>query len=41
MVRDERRILKEIADLVLIYQNNKQANRQVDAKAKQRHNIGE
>lgn len=41
MVQDERKILKEIADLVLIYQNNKQANRQVDAKARQRHNIGE
>ncbi|WP_340103119.1 hypothetical protein [Rhodohalobacter sp. 8-1] len=41
MVRDERKILKEIADLVLIYQNNKQANRQVDAKARQRHNIEE
>lgn len=41
MVREERKVLKEIADLVLIYQNNKQANRQVDAKAEQRHNSGE
>ena len=41
MVKDERKILKEIADLVLIYQNNKQANREVDAKARQRQNIGE
>jgi len=41
MVHDERKILKEIADLVLIYQNNKQANREVDARAQQRHNIGD
>ena len=41
MIRDERKILKEIADLVLIYQNNKQANREVDAKARQRQNPGE
>lgn len=41
MVTDERKVLKEIADLVLIYQNNKQANRQVDAKARERQNIGE
>ena len=41
MVRDERKILKEIADLVLIYQNNKQANREVDAKSRQRQNMGE
>lgn len=41
MVQDERKVLKEIADLVLIYQNNKQANRQVDAQARQRHNIRE
>ncbi|MFO7846894.1 MAG: hypothetical protein R6V27_10055 [Balneolaceae bacterium] len=41
MIRNERKILKKIADLVLIYQNNKQANREVDAKAKQRNNIGE
>lgn len=40
MIRDERKILKEIADLVLIYQNNKQANREVDAKAQQRQNLG-
>lgn len=41
MIKDERKQLKEIADLVLIYQNNKQANRQVNAKASQRHNKGE
>ena len=41
MVKDERKILKEVADLVLIYQNNKQANREVDARARQRQNIGE
>lgn len=41
MVREERKVLKEIADLVLIYQNNKQANRQVNAKAEQRNNTGE
>lgn len=41
MVRNERKTLKEIADLVLIYQNNKQANRQVDAKARQRNKGGE
>jgi len=40
MIRDERKILKEIADLVLVYQNNKQANREVDAKAQQRQNLG-
>lgn len=38
MIHNERKILKEIADLVLIYQNNKQANREVDAKAQQRQN---
>lgn len=41
MIINERKILKKIADLVLIYQNNKQANRQVDSKAEQRHNSGE
>lgn len=41
MVKDERKILKEVADLVLIYQNNKQANREVDARARERQNIGE
>lgn len=41
MVQDERKVLKEIADLVLIYQNNKQANRQVESTARQRHNVEE
>lgn len=38
MIQEERRLLKEIADLVLIYQNNKQANREANAKAKKRNN---
>lgn len=41
MIQNERRILKQIADLVLIYQNTKQANREVDAKSRQRNNIGD
>lgn len=36
MVRDERKILKEIADLVLIYQNERQHQREIDKKASQR-----
>lgn len=35
MVRDERRILKEITDLVLIYQNEKQHQREINKKASQ------
>lgn len=41
MIKEERRQLKEIADLVLIYQHNKQANREANAKAKKRHNRGD
>lgn len=35
MVRDERSILKEIADLVLIYQNERQHQREINKKASQ------
>lgn len=35
MIRDERKILKEIADLVLIYQNEKQHQREINKKASQ------
>jgi len=41
MIREERTELKEIADLVLIYQNNKQANREANAKARDRQKIGD
>lgn len=36
MVKQERSILKEIADLVLIYQNEKLNRREIDARAGQR-----
>lgn len=36
MIKDERKILKEIADLVLIYQNEKQHQREINKKASQR-----
>lgn len=38
MVRDERKILKEIADLVLIYQNERQHQREINKKASQQNN---
>ncbi len=41
LVKDEREQLKEIADLILIYQNNKQRNRVVDAKISERNESGE
>jgi len=41
MITNERRELKEIADLVLIYQHNKQANREAAAKSRERHGSGE
>jgi len=41
MVKEERQQLKEIADLVMIYQNNKHANRQAEAKANRRHKNGD
>lgn len=40
MIREERRILKEIADLVLIYQNNKQQQREVQRSAGRRNQQG-
>lgn len=40
MVREERRILKEIADLVLIYQNSKQQQREVQRSAGRRNQQG-
>lgn len=36
MIRTERKILKEIADLVLIYQNEKQTQREINSKIEQR-----
>lgn len=41
MVREERKILKEIADLVLIYQNNKQQQRSVQRGTEQRSRQGD
>lgn len=41
MVKQERAVLKEIADLVLIYQNHKQQNRQVNLRAEDRGNKGD
>ncbi len=38
MVRQERMHLKEIADLILIYQNEKMAQKEINAKAKNRQN---
>ncbi|WP_234572192.1 hypothetical protein [Rhodohalobacter sp. 614A] len=35
MIRDERKTLKEIADLVLIYQNERQHQREIEKKASQ------
>jgi len=37
MIRDERRIIKEIADLVLIYQNEREHQREIDKKASQQN----
>jgi hypothetical protein len=37
MVKGERKILKDIADLVLIYQNEKLSTREITARAKQRN----
>ena len=36
MIREERRLLKDIADLVLIYQNEQQHQREIERKASQR-----
>ncbi|MEX0661738.1 MAG: hypothetical protein WEA58_00705 [Balneolaceae bacterium] len=41
LIKDEREQLKEIADLVLIYQNNKQQNRLVNAKISERNETGD
>lgn len=41
MVKDERKKLKEIADLVLIYQNERAHQREIDKKVSQRNNIGQ
>jgi len=38
MVKQERAVLKEIADLVLIYQNHKQQNRQINLRTEERDN---
>ncbi|HKK61804.1 MAG TPA: hypothetical protein VJ951_04540, partial [Bacteroidales bacterium] len=38
MVREERNHLKEITDLILIYQNEKMAQKEINAKAKNRQN---
>jgi len=38
MVRQERKHLKEIADLILLYQNEKMAQKEINAKARNRQN---
>lgn len=38
MVRQERKHLKEITDLILIYQNEKMAQKEINAKARNRQN---
>jgi hypothetical protein len=38
MVREERKHLKEITDLILIYQNERMAQKEINAKAKNRQN---
>ena len=37
MIREERRVLKDIADLVLIYQNEQQHQREINRKASRRN----
>ena len=37
LIRDERKILREIADLVMIYQNEKQHQREINRKASDRN----
>lgn len=39
MIRDERKLLKEIADLVLIYQNEREQQREIDKKTDQRQKL--
>jgi len=41
MVTEERNELKDIAELVMIYQNTKQANREAATKARDRHKTGD
>lgn len=38
MVKQERKHLKEIADLILLYQNEKMAQKEINAKARNRQN---
>lgn len=38
MIRDERKVLKEIADLVLIYQNERAHQREINKKSSQQKN---
>lgn len=39
MVRSERKILKNIADLVMIYQNEKRTQKEIDSKIEQRKSL--
>lgn len=41
MIKEERRLLKEIADLVLVYQNSKQQQRSAERGAAQRNRRGD
>jgi hypothetical protein len=41
MVKKEREVLKKIADLVLIYQNEKAHQREINKKASERQNLGQ
>jgi hypothetical protein len=41
MIKKERELLKKIADLVLIYQNERAHQREIDKKASKRHNLGQ
>lgn len=41
MIKKERGLLKNIADLVMIYQNEKAHQREINKKAAERHNIGQ
>jgi len=41
MIRDERKLLKEIADLVMIYQKEREQQREIDKKAASRQRIAD
>lgn len=41
MIKEERGILKKIADLVLIYQNERAQQREIEKKASERQNLGQ